>query len=246
MNTENLEKFSAILQIEFHNLELLKEALTHRSAINEDGSGRATHNERLEFLGDAVLELVTTEFLFEKYPTRTEGDLTSFRAALVRTESLAEVAERLGYGQYLYMSKGEETTGGRTRPYILANSFEAVIGAIYLDQGMDACKIFIARELLPKIEQIVSQRLDIDPKSKLQELAQDTMRITPSYRLVEAIGPDHDKTFVMAVWIGEKEFGRGQGHSKQDAEQQAAGLALRNWAKLYENNQKSGKISPAA
>lgn len=243
-NSARVAKLAEKLAIEVKNPDYYIEALTHRSYVNENRSENVNHNERLEFLGDAVLELLTTEFLFGKYPDRPEGDLTSFRAALVRTESLAETAAGLGYGELLLMSRGEEATGGRERPYILANTFEAVLGAIYQDLGLQACQSFLERELLPKIDEIVKHRLDIDPKSKLQELAQEVMRFTPAYTLVAADGPDHDKVFTMSVMIDGTEFGKGSGKSKQEAEQNAAQLALTNWQQLYQKYQDSVKINP--
>lgn len=245
MSTEqSLDKFCEQIRVNIENKELLREALTHRSYVNENKGLKTKHNERLEFLGDAVLELISTEFLFEKYPERPEGDLTSFRAALVRTESLAEVAMQLNYGDYMYMSKGEEATGGRQRQYILANAFEAVIGAIYMDQGFEACKQFLNRFLLPKIDQIVENRLDVDAKSKLQELAQEKIKFTPVYELLSEEGPDHDKTFEMQVFLNGVEFGTGKGKSKQEAEQNAAKFALNNWDSLYQKYTDSVKIEP--
>lgn len=220
------------LGITFNNLALLQEALTHRSYVNENKGQSLQHNERLEFLGDAVLELATTEYLFRKYADHKEGALTSFRAALVKTESLAEEAVRLEIGNYILMSKGEEATGGRSRIYILANTMEAIIGAIYLDLGYAAAETFITENISYKADAIVNERLDIDAKSKLQELAQETTRITPSYVYIGSEGPDHNKTFEMAVYIGDYEFGRGKGKSKQEAEQQAAALGIENWNEL--------------
>lgn len=228
-NTSKLKEFAQSLSIKFSNLALLEEALRHRSYLNEHKNTKLESNERLEFLGDAVLELVSTEFLFAKYPERAEGDLTSFRAALVRTESLAESSLKLGVSEYLYMSKGEEATGGRTRPYILANTFEALVGAIYLDQGYEAAKKFITENIIPKIDKIVKDRLDIDNKSKLQEIAQNFLKQTPTYKVVSESGPDHDKKFEVSVIINNKTYGTGIGKSKQEAEQNAAKKALNNW-----------------
>jgi len=241
--TQKLNEFSERIGVQIQNLEYLKEALTHRSYINEVKDPGLKHNERLEFLGDAVLELLSTEFLFQKYPDRPEGELTSFRAALVRTESLAEEARKLGYGDYIYMSKGEAASGGRNRPYILANTFESVLGAIYLDQGIVACNEFLTTHLLPKIDYIVKNRLDVDSKSKLQEVAQEMMRMTPVYTVKSEVGPDHDKTFTMSVSIDGFAFGEGSGKSKQEAEQNAAEKALANWHALYKNYTESGKIT---
>lgn len=240
-----LSDFANRVGIEIKDYTIYREALTHRSYLNENSGEGLRNNERLEYLGDAVLELITTEYLFSSYADRPEGDLTSFRAALVRTESLAEEALRLDLGEFIYMSNGEERTGGRKRPYILANTFEAILGAMYLDGGYALCDDFINRELIPKIEHIVENRLDIDAKSKLQEIAQELIRSTPTYELVEASGPDHSKTFTMAVYIDNMQFGTGKGRSKQDAEQKAARYALQNWDNLYQKYKNSGKISPS-
>lgn len=227
------------LNVHFDNIELLKNALIHRSYLNEvSNKNNMAHNERLEYLGDAVLELIITEFLFHTYPDFKEGELTSFRAATVRTSSLAETAQQLQLGNYLYLSKGEERTGGRERPYILANTFEALLGAIFLDQGLDTAKDFLNRVLIPKIDQIVTNRLDIDSKSKFQELAQEYYGITPVYELISEKGPDHAKEFIMAVKIGSKTFGQGRGHNKQEAESSAALEALNNWSDLQAKNKK--------
>lgn len=222
----SIKELMKILGYEFKDESLLQTALIHRSYLNESNKNEVKHNERLEFLGDAVLELIVTEALYSHYPDRPEGELTSFRAAVVRTESLADSALKLGYGEYIRMSRGEEATGGRTRPYILANTFEAVLGAIYLDGGFTACKALVERELLPKLERIVSERLDIDPKSKLQELTQEIYKFTPNYEVVAEEGPDHDRTFTSRVMINGKSFGSGKGKSKQEAEQNAARKAL--------------------
>lgn len=231
-NKVDIEKFEGILQIKFKDKNLLRRSLTHRSYLNENHGKNLKSNERLEFLGDAVLEIITTEYLFTKYPDNPEGDLTSFRSALVKTTSLGETALELGFGEFLFMSNGEEATGGRERPYILANTYEAVLGAIHLDQGYAVAKDFVERTLLPKLDQIVRDRLDIDAKSKLQEIAQEVLSYTPIYELVKHHGPDHDKEFEMAVKISGKEFGRGRGKSKQEAEQNAAQSALDNWEQL--------------
>jgi ribonuclease-3 len=209
------------LGIQFNEDSLLERALTHRSYLNENRTVENS-NERLEFLGDAVLELIVSEYLYSRYPNREEGDLTSFRSAIVRTESLAEASRELDYGKYLRMAKGEEESGGREKDYILANTFEAVLGAIYIDQGFNTCKELINRVLISKIDNIVKNRLDIDNKTKIQELAQAKFKMTPTYQVVEEHGPDHDKTFVVIVKIGEKTIGRGKGGSKQKAEEAAA------------------------
>ncbi|HEX9804070.1 MAG TPA: putative dsRNA-binding protein, partial [Candidatus Dojkabacteria bacterium] len=167
--------------------------------------------------------------------------LTSFRAALVKTESLAETAVDLSLGEYILMSKGEESTGGRERPYILANTYEAVLGFLYLDQGLEKSREFVARTLIPKIDNIVEHRLDIDNKSKLQELSQEILKLTPSYDLISEEGPDHEKKFTLAVMIGETKFGTGEGFSKQEAAQNAAGDALENWEESVRNYENKNK-----
>lgn len=225
----DLNKVQETIGVEFKDASLLERALTHRSFLNENRQEDLKHNERLEFLGDAVLELLVTEWLFAHYPEKPEGILTSVRAAAVRTETLAELSRELGYGEHLLMSKGEEATGGRDRDYILANTFEAVLGAIYLDRRIEACIALLEKVLFPKIPKIIESELYIDSKSKLQEIAQEKYKITPIYQLVGEKGPDHDKIFTMAVMIGEKEYARGEGKNKQTAEQEAAGEALKNW-----------------
>lgn len=222
----NIQELMQILGYQFKDSSILQNALVHRSYLNETNREVFSHNERLEFLGDAVLELIVTEYLFTSYPDRPEGELTSFRAAVVRTESLAETALKLRLGEYIYMSRGEEATGGRTRPYILANTFEAVLGAIYLDGGYQKCVDLVARELLPKLKPIVEERLDIDPKSRLQELTQEVYKFTPIYEVISEEGPDHDRTFTCQVLVNDKAFGSGKGKSKQEAEQNAARKAL--------------------
>lgn len=204
---------------EFKNHILLEEAFTHRSYSRK-------HNERLEFLGDAVLELVITELLFARYPRRNEGELTSFRSAIVRTESLAEEAQKLGLGSLILMSNGEEATGGRERLYILADVFEAFIGAIYLEKGYSIVSKFISEFLFYKADKIVKERKDIDAKSKLQEYVQEAFKETPYYKVVSEIGPDHDKTFTVIAVIGAKEYASGEGKSKQQAEQDSAQKTL--------------------
>jgi len=219
---DDLEK---IIGVTFTNKDLLLRAFTHRSYLNENHDADA-NNERLEYLGDAVLEFLVSKFLFEKYPGRPEGDLTSFRSATVRTDTLAEVAGKMKYGRYLRMSKGEEKTGGRTKDYLLANTFEAVLGAMYLDRGIRTCDSFLKRVLYPLIGTIVEHRPDIDPKTRFQELSQDAHNLTPSYELLSETGPDHDKLFTMGVYIGKTEYGRGLGSSKQRAEEEAAKAAI--------------------
>lgn len=216
----------ARLGLTFKDLDLLEESLTHRSYLNEHKTSRA-HNERLEFLGDAVLELATTHFLFTRFPNKPEGDLTAYRAALVNTVSLAETAELIGLNDLLLLSKGESKDTGRARQIILANAFEAVLGAIYLDQGYDAAEAFIAKHLYGKIDSVLANRTWQDAKSKFQEAAQERKNVTPIYKTLEEVGPDHDKKFTVGVYLGDKdEVARGEGKSKQEAEQDAAQNAL--------------------
>lgn len=213
------------LGVPFKNLDLLEEALTHRSYLNEHKSAKS-HNERLEFLGDAVVELAVTRFLFDTYPSKPEGDLTSYRAALVNTYSLAEVAERLGVNDMLLLSKGEKRDTGRARQIILANAFEALTGAIYLDQGYDAAEAFLAKHLYTKIESVLADQSYKDAKSRFQEAAQEKKGATPHYRTLDETGPDHDKQFIVGAIVGEEVIAKGKGKSKQEAEQDAAKNAL--------------------
>jgi len=219
------------LNLSFRNLDLLIEALTHRSYLNEHREYTGSHNERLEFLGDAVLELATTDFLFKKFPAKPEGELTAYRAALVNTVSLASSAQLLGINDFLLLSKGESKDTGRARDVILADAFEAIIGAVYLDQGFAAAEAFIAANLYSKIEGVIEKRSYQDAKSRFQELAQEKRNTTPSYETLSEVGPDHDKRFTVGVFIGTEEIARGEGQSKQEAEQAAAqaGLDKTGW-----------------
>ncbi|MCI0597595.1 ribonuclease III [Candidatus Parcubacteria bacterium] len=213
------------LGLSFNNLELLEESLTHRSYLNEHRSAKA-HNERLEFLGDAVLELSATHFLFTRFPEKPEGDLTAYRAALVNTFSLADVASTLGINDMLRLSRGEKRDTGRARQIILANAFEAVVGAIYLDQGYGAADAFLQTYLYPTLDAIIEKGAYQDAKSRFQEVAQDKKGITPTYRTLREEGPDHDRRFTVGVYVGEDEVAQGTGKSKQEAEQDAARNAL--------------------
>lgn len=228
----DFSKFEEKLNITFKNKDLLMQAFLHRSYLNENKGLKMDHNERLEFLGDAVLELVITEFLFAKYPKKSEGDLTSYRAALVNTVTLSNVAGELGMNDFLLLSKGEAKDTGRARQYILANTFESFVGALYLDQGYEAAKDFIAKNLFPLTDEIVEKNLWQDAKSRFQEIAQEKENITPQYKTVQEIGPDHAKNFIVGVYLNEKEIGKGEGKSKQEAEQAAAQAALsaKRWA----------------
>ena len=218
--------FASMIGTQFTNLDLLVEALTHRSYLNENREHAGGHNERLEFLGDAVLELAVTRFLFDKYPQKPEGELTAYRAGLVNTVSLAESAQKLALGDYLLLSKGEAKDTGRARDVILADAFEAVIGAVYLDQGYDAAERFIANQLYGKIDDVIRNRAYQDAKSRFQEAAQEKKGTTPRYLLKDEVGPDHDRTFTVGVFLGDAEVAAGTGHSKQEAEQSAAQAAL--------------------
>lgn len=215
----------------FKNKALLRQAFTHRSYINENKEAGLGHNERLEFLGDAVLELVVTEYLYGIYPDKTEGELTSYRSALVNTNTISRVAGDLHMDDYLLLSRGEAKDTGRARQYILANTFEAVIGAIYLDQGYDVAKGFIEKNLFPLQKEIVEMGLWQDSKSLFQEKAQDVASVTPTYKTVKETGPDHDKYFTVAVYLGSEMIAEGKGRSKQEAEQEAArhGLEEKGW-----------------
>ena len=210
----------------FKNQHFLETAFTHRSYLNENRAPGREHNERLEFLGDAVLELVVTEFLYAKYPAKPEGDLTAYRAALVNTVSISDCATRLGMNEYLLLSRGEAKDIGRARQIILANAFEALIGAIYLDGGYDDAKKFIASQLFAKTDEVVEKKLWQDAKSKFQEVAQELMGITPNYQMVDQSGPDHDKKFYVGAYVGRDRLATGEGKSKQEAEQDAAQKAL--------------------
>lgn len=213
------------LGFEFKNIELLITAFTHRSYMNEHKKSAREHNERLEFLGDAVLELVVTDHLFKNH-SEPEGILTSWRAALVRTESIGEAGEAVGYEDLLRLSKGEKRGGDRARQQILANAFEALIGAIYLERGYDDAAAFIDTYILSKLEGILASGSWRDPKSHLQEMSQSIDGMTPQYRVLEETGPDHDKIFTLGVFVGHNLMGQGIGPSKQAAQQKAAEAAL--------------------
>ena len=223
MEVEKLEKS---ISYKFKNQDFINEALTHRSYLNENPTWKTPHNERLEFLGDAVLELVVTEILFSKYPNSAEGQLTSFRAALVNYQMLAEVSKVIQLEDYLLLSKGESKDMGRARDVILANAIESLIGAIYLDGGYDSAKQFIEKFVMAKLEEVVEKGLYKDAKSLLQEKTQASQKITPIYRVISEEGPDHKKVFTVGVYLANKLIASGQGMSKQDAEVDAAKKAL--------------------
>ena len=214
--------------IAFQDEQLLETAFTHTSYANEHRLLNISHNERLEFLGDAVLELVTTDFLFSNYH-EPEGILTAWRSALVRTESIGAAGERLGYEKLIRMSRGEKQGSARARQQILANAFEATTGAIYLDQGYEAAKKYIADNILSTLPQILEDESWRDPKSYLQEISQARDGFTPVYRVLSEDGPDHEKIFTLGVFVGEKKMGEGEGPSKQIAQQEAAREAIRKY-----------------
>ena len=218
------------LGFEFKNIDLLVTALTHRSYVNEHRKSVSEHNERLEFLGDAVLELVVTDFLFRGYG-EAEGILTSWRAALVRTESIGAAGQLLGYEPLVRMSRGEKQGGERARLQILANAFEALIGAIYLERGYDDAAVFITKHISSKLEAILEEGSWRDPKSHLQEVMQKVDSVTPRYVVLEEVGPDHDKVFTLGVYAGERLVSKGVGPSKQAAQQAAAKAALKTYEK---------------
>lgn len=223
---EDLTKLEGILKVSFTDKTILLSAITHRSYLNEHREATQDHNERLEFLGDAVLELVVTDYLYKKYPEKPEGELTAVRAALVNTVSLSDAAQKMGLNDFLLMSKGEAKDTGRARQYILANAFEACIGAIYLDQGYDKAHDFIGDQLFKKTDRIVEKRLWQDPKSRFQELAQEKVSVTPTYELISQEGPDHDRVFTIGVYLKSEKVAEGQGRSKQEGEQDAAEKAI--------------------
>ena len=228
---ERFEIFEQKNNVTFKNKDLLKQAFIHRSYLNENRDLGLGHNERLEFLGDAVLELVVTDYLYNKYPTKSEGDLTAFRSALVNANTLSSVATEIGVNDLLYLSKGEAKDKGRARQVILADTFEAIIGAIYMDQGYEGAKKFIGQNLFGLIDNIVSGGLWMDAKSRFQEKAQDRLGATPAYKTMKEEGPDHDKQFTVGVFVGAELIAEGTGKSKQEAEQEAAKRALesRGW-----------------
>lgn len=229
MNSEVINLAKAI-DVEFKDMELLQEAVTHRSYLNENRNYHLHHNERLEFLGDAVLELVVTEYLFQNYPN-PEGELTNWRAALVNGEMLAKIASQIGIGDFLMMSRGERKDTGKARQYLLANAMEAIIGAIYIDQGYAASAKFISKHVLSKLENVLENKTYLDPKSFFQEKAQEIVQITPHYEVIKEWGPDHDKKFLVGVFLGDDQVAEGEGSSKQEAQRNAAekGLEAKNW-----------------
>jgi len=229
---KDFSKLEQSLNITFKNKDLLIQAFCHRSYLNENPNFYLSHNERLEFLGDAVLELITTEYLFNNYPDKPEGEMTGWRASLVNANILSETANEIGFDDFLLLSQGEEKEKGKARRYILSDTFEAFIGALYLDQGYEVSKKFIIKNLIEKkLDEIVEKKLFKDPKSLFQEKAQEHDGVKPTYQVIEETGPDHMKHFIVGVYINEDLIAKGQGTSKHEAELEAANNALKakNW-----------------
>lgn len=228
----DLKFLEKILKIKFKNKDILKQALVHRSYLNENSRFPLDHNERLEFLGDAVLELITTEFLFKNYPHTPEGEMTNWRAALVNSVMLAKAAKKLNLEKFLYLSHGEaKDKNDKARQYILANAMEAVIGAVYLDQGFSKARDLVGWLILVDLPNILKNKLYLDPKTRFQESAQEIVSITPAYKVLAEAGPDHNKKFVVGVFLGSELVAKGTGLSKQEAQTQAAenGLKKKGW-----------------
>ena len=219
-------KLEKKLGVKFKNKNLLAQAFCHRSYMNENPGFLLNNNERLEFLGDAVLELIVTEYLFETYPEKPEGELTNWRASLVNAKMLGEISEELGFNDFLLLSRGEAKELGKARQYILANTFEAFIGSLYLDQGYKKTEGLIKKYLIKKLPDIVKKGLHRDAKSRFQEEAQEGTGLTPTYKVLKEWGPDHAKNFIIGVFLGKKLMAEGEGSSKQEAEEAAAKRAL--------------------
>ena len=221
----DIAEFSRVCGITIKNADFFMEAMTHRSYLNENKDHHYPHNERLEFLGDAVLELVVTEYLFDHFHN-PEGEMTAWRAALVNGEMLARVAHEIGIEQFLLMSKGEAKDTGKARNYLLANAMESIIGALYQDQGYAHAQKFIIDKIVVHIDEILEKKLYLDPKSFFQEKAQEHVNTTPHYKMIAEVGPDHDRVFTVGVYLGQEEVSQGTGRSKQDAQRDAARNAL--------------------
>ncbi len=229
---KEFDQFEKKLGLSFKNKDLLTQAFVHRSYLNENPDFHLEQNERLEFLGDAVLELVITEQLYKEYPQKDEGDLTNWRASLVNAKMLTVVAEELGFNDFLLLSRGETKELGKARQYILANTFEALVGALYLDGGYEPCDAFIKKYVLARLPEIIENKSYKDAKSHFQEEAQDKAGVTPAYKVMKEWGPDHKKKFTVAVYLGKEMVAEGEGYSKQEAEEEAARAALlvKKWA----------------
>lgn len=229
---KDFSKLEDVIGITFKQKDLLKQAVVHRSYLNENPEFGLHHNERLEFLGDAVLEIIVTEFLFKNYPETPEGDLTNWRASLVNSKMLAMIASEVGLEEFLYLSKGEsKDKNSKARQYILANAVEALIGAIYLDQKIKVADKFVTEFIISKLDHILSNELYLDPKSKFQEKAQETYKTTPHYKVLNESGPDHAKIFEVGLYLDDKLISKGEGSSKQEAQVEAAkeGIKKLKW-----------------
>jgi len=227
----DLKKLESKIGISFKNKDLLLQAFVHRSYLNENPGFRLAHNERLEFLGDAVLELIVTDFLYKKYPDKQEGELTAYRAGVVNAIVLSEVGKELGFSEFLLLSRGETKDIGKARQYILANTVESLIGAIHLDSGYTVAEKFVTEFVLPRLDDVVTKGLWRDPKSFVQEMAQEHFGVTPAYKVLRESGPDHNKIFISGIYFGETLVAEGQGRSKQEAETAAAlrAIELNHW-----------------
>jgi len=230
MPGSDIKELEDKIKVQFKSKELLQTAVTHRSYLNENRDYKLDQNERLEFLGDAVLELVVTDYLYANFPN-PEGELTNWRASLVNKDMLARVSRAIGVEDFLLMSRGEAKDTGRAREYLLANAMEAIIGAIYLDQGYDSAKKFILENIVVNLKEVLESKSYLDPKSNFQEVAQEKEGVTPNYRVLSESGPDHDKKFVVGVYLGDEKVAEGEGCSKQDAQRNAAkaGLEAKDW-----------------
>ena len=228
---EKFKKLEKKLNINFKNKDLLIQAFVHRSFLNENPNFELFHNERLEFLGDAVIEHIVTNYLFINYPKKLEGEMTNLRAALVNAKMLSKISKEIGFNDFLLLSQGEIKEKGKARQYILANTFESFIGSLYLDQGTEICKDFIVEHLIKELPNIIKERLFEDDKSNFQKQAQERVSITPTYDVLEESGPDHNKHFIVGVFLGKELIAKGDGFSKQEAEESSAKEALRikNW-----------------
>lgn len=229
-SSNNIEDFAKAIDVKFNNPNLLRQVFVHRSYLNENPSFDLDHNERLEFLGDAVLELVVTEYLYENFKN-PEGELTNLRSALVKGAMLSNAASEIGMDKYLFLSRGEAKSEGKSRQLILANAYEALIGAIYLDSGYKTSQDFLKRFLIKNLNEIIDKKLYLDPKSHLQELSQEQQGITPIYKVLSEEGPDHNKKFTVGCFLKDKQIGIGTGSSKQNAESAAAKDSLEHWPK---------------
>ncbi len=232
---QTLDDFQKKIEVELKDKKLLETVFTHRSYLNEHRSLNIEHNERLEFLGDAVLELCATEYLYKTFPDKAEGEMTNWRSALVKGESLSKESKRIGINELLKTSKGESKNTGKARDLLLANALEALIGAIYLDHGYGTAYNFVEKNILYKLPDILENGLFYDPKSKFQEMSQEKLGVTPTYEMISETGPDHAKMFVMGAYLGDKKVGEGSGQSKQKAQSSAANDALSRWSEINNN-----------